>query len=298
MADQGHRELPLVTVIVPCFNHSAFVEECIESVIRNGYSNLQLIVIDDASDDGSVEILLRLQERFGFELILKERNAGISDSLNLALTSYVNGKYYKAIASDDVLIDGCIMKAVEHFELNPDLDVLIGHAYGLNARSERIRCYPAKAIGQINYKNFMRGRISYNASAAIFRTSIHRQIGLYEPKAISEDIYFFRTIFKNLTVDLVDIYISGYRTHQSNKSKDIWLMYQEGLKALKVLEGDEYFKIKKRREYLCYFAALSSCYRLEALKYFVPSLRFFYSRLFLIGLVNLSGLSIFLKKAR
>ena len=53
---------PLVSVIVPCYNHEAFVAECILSVLNQSYPNLQLIVIDDGSKDKSVAIIRNLQK--------------------------------------------------------------------------------------------------------------------------------------------------------------------------------------------------------------------------------------------
>lgn len=61
---------PLVSIVIPCYNHENFVQECIQSVIDQTYQNIELIIIDDGSKDGSVEkiqemILLAKQDLFG-----------------------------------------------------------------------------------------------------------------------------------------------------------------------------------------------------------------------------------------
>lgn len=287
---------PLVSIMVPSYNHKKYIQECIESIYNCGYQNLQVIVIDDNSSDGSKDLLKSLQENFGFELLLKDTNKGLVDSLNTGLKQIIKGKYYKFVPSDDILIKGAVESAVTFFEDNNDIEVVIGKAIGLDEHSNHFRTYIPKIKGALSYKNFLLGKITYNITAVIYRTNIHKKIGYYQEGAISEDIYLSRKLWKHCKISFLDIFISGYRTHGTNTSKDTWLMYQEGLKALEELKGDEYYHLKKQREYLNYFVALSKNHKREAIKYFLPSLRFFYERLFLIGLVNLVGLNNLIKK--
>lgn len=287
---------PLVSVLVPSFNHRNFIEECIESVYNCGYPNLQVVVIDDNSSDGSKELLKKLKEKFDFELIIKEHNKGLVDSCNLGLSTYVKGKYYKLVASDDILIKDSVIKCVNILEKDSSIDVIIGKAIGLNNKSERIREYIPRIKGDLTYKNFLAGRITYNITAVLYKTSIHDKIGYYKEGVISEDIYFSRNIWKNCKIKFVDFFISGYRTHETNTSRDTWLMYEEGLKSLEELKSDKYFETKKQREYLNFFVTLSKEYKKEAMKYFISSLRFFYDRLFVIGVVNLLNLDKLFKK--
>ena len=60
---------PLVSVIVPSYNHIDFIEDTIRSVIGQTYSNVELVVIDDGSTDGSPELLKTLSNKYGFKLI-------------------------------------------------------------------------------------------------------------------------------------------------------------------------------------------------------------------------------------
>ena len=69
-------QAPLVTVIMPCYNHEKYVERAVLSVLEQSYAPVQLVVIDDGSRDSSVERLTALSEKFGFTLICQE-NRGV-----------------------------------------------------------------------------------------------------------------------------------------------------------------------------------------------------------------------------
>jgi len=289
-------KLPLVSIIIPSYNHKQFLRECLDSIFNNGYENIQVVVIDDNSTDGSKEVLRKLKNKYPFDLVIKEESKGLVDSLNLFLKKHCKGDYYKPVSSDDIIIKGSIAKTIKEFQQNVNIDVIIGAAIGIDENSNKIKEYPVKCKGSLSYKNFLLGNITYNITATFYRTRIHKLIGMYQEGVVSEDIYFSRSIWKNLNIHIVDYYISGYRTHNTNTSKDSWLMYQESLKALKALEGDEFYELKKRREYLNFFASLSKNHKKEAFKYLMPSLRFWNDKLFLIGIVNLLGITRLVKK--
>ena len=286
---------PLVSILICSYNHVHFIQECIESVYKNGYKNIELIVIDDNSNDGSKELLEKLKIIYGFTLHVKPSNRGLVDSINLGIKKYVKGEIYKLLSSDDILLDECIAKAVDEFNSSQNIEVVIGNAISIDANSNKIKDLKIKLKGEINYKNYLSGNIIYNITAAFFKTAIHEKIGFHKEGVISEDIYIFRLIWKHCNVKLVSFYISGYRKHASNKSTDSWLMYQEAIKALKELEGDEYYDIKRRIEYLNFFAGLSKNYKKESLKYFFSSIRFINKRLFWIGVINHLGLNKYIK---
>jgi len=97
---------PLVSVVIPCYNHEKHVQECIQSIIDQDYQNIELIIIDDGSKDGSVgkieEMILGCKVRFKrFEFRHRE-NVGLSSTLNEAI-DWCEGGYFSPIASDDVL---------------------------------------------------------------------------------------------------------------------------------------------------------------------------------------------------
>ena len=96
------KSYPLVTVFVGCYNHSRFVEECLDSVRHQTYPNLQVIIFDDCSNDNSVSVIngCLKKHRLDWPFISHNRNIGICASLNEVLR-LARGKYISMVAADD-----------------------------------------------------------------------------------------------------------------------------------------------------------------------------------------------------
>lgn len=118
-------EKPLISVIVPCYNHEKYVGKSILSVIEQPYKNIELIVIDDGSQDNTAKIVKQLAEKHGFYSEIHKVNQGICRTLNKAI-ALSKGKYVKFLASDDFIHDQSITEFVNHMESNPDVDVCFG----------------------------------------------------------------------------------------------------------------------------------------------------------------------------
>ena len=107
--------MPLVSVVCLCYNHKAFVRQAVESVINQTYSPIQIIVADDASDDGSVQEIELLKKEFPrLELILLPVNIGNCKAFNTAY-QHVTGDFVIDFATDDVMTPDRIEKQVHFF---------------------------------------------------------------------------------------------------------------------------------------------------------------------------------------
>ena len=90
----------LVSIIVPYFNHKDFIEELLISIKNQTYNNLEIIVINDGSSDGSLKLLKYLKSKYSFNLYT-QKNKGICATLNRGL-SLARGEFINIIGSDDV----------------------------------------------------------------------------------------------------------------------------------------------------------------------------------------------------
>ena len=94
------KNLPLVSIVVPCYNHEKYVKETIESIINQTYKNIELIVIDDGSKDNSVKVIQELADKYNF-IFIHRSNKGVSETLNEGI-KLSKGEYISFIASDDI----------------------------------------------------------------------------------------------------------------------------------------------------------------------------------------------------
>ena len=79
------RDAPLVSVVIPCFNQADYIEECIASVLNQSYQNIEIICIDDGSNDSSSERINKYTELTNFKFIRNSRNLGVCVSRNNAI---------------------------------------------------------------------------------------------------------------------------------------------------------------------------------------------------------------------
>jgi glycosyltransferase involved in cell wall biosynthesis len=112
---------PLVSAVVLCYNHAQFVRECLESVRLQNYPNLELVINDDASRDGSVGIIedwLKDNPQIRHRFLRNKKNEGLCRSLNNALAQ-TSGKYFCGIAADDMWLPGKITNQTALMERLP-----------------------------------------------------------------------------------------------------------------------------------------------------------------------------------
>lgn len=95
------KDLPLVSVLIPAYNHESFVEQAVRSVWNQSYKNLEIIMIDDGSSDNTGLLAHRLQEESPIRMkVLSRENNGLCKTLNECL-SLANGEWIALLASDD-----------------------------------------------------------------------------------------------------------------------------------------------------------------------------------------------------
>lgn len=107
---------PLVSVICLCYNHEKYVEESLESVINQSYTNIELIIIDDCSTDNSKKVIEKwLLKHPTITFISNKRNLGNTTSFNKAV-KFSKGEYIIDLATDDILLKDCVATQVETFK--------------------------------------------------------------------------------------------------------------------------------------------------------------------------------------
>lgn len=212
---------PLVSIIVPSYNHSKYIEECIKSIVNQTYTNWELTVIDDGSVDDSVEILKQLSRKYDFRIVQQE-NRGVSATLNRGIKEFSLGKYFTFCASDDFWMKEKLEKQVAFLEKHPNIPMCFGKTHYVDEKSKIIKKLDHKnknlqggdVFGQIFTFKF-HPPVNY-----MLRLSIFKEVGFYDETLFAEDYDMNLRISKKYSTGFIDDYL-GYYRHLNIESKNL-----------------------------------------------------------------------------
>lgn len=108
---------PLVTIITPSFNQGQYVEETIQSVLRQTYPNIEYIFVDGGSTDQTMQIVEKYRDKI--DISVHEKDEGQADAINKGF-KLAKGELVGWINSDDILYPECVKKIVELYTQNSD----------------------------------------------------------------------------------------------------------------------------------------------------------------------------------
>jgi cellulose synthase/poly-beta-1,6-N-acetylglucosamine synthase-like glycosyltransferase len=125
-------EAPLVSALVAVKNEAAIITRCVRSLLASTYPNLEIVVVDDGSTDGTRERLLELRREHSFTLVCLPESVGKKRALAIG-AERAQGELFVFTDSDCVLADDAVERVVRAFAAHPDLGAVSGHARALNA---------------------------------------------------------------------------------------------------------------------------------------------------------------------
>ena len=117
----------LISVIVPIYNTEKYLVECVESIRKQTYSNIEIILVDDGSTDASIEICDGFAEKDSRVRVFHKKNEGVAVARNFGIQQS-NGQYVVIVDSDDVAVDKMIEVLYTQIKEN-DADIAVGNYY-------------------------------------------------------------------------------------------------------------------------------------------------------------------------
>ncbi|MCH7412908.1 glycosyltransferase [Belliella sp. R4-6] len=105
---------PLVSVIIPCFNHQDYIQETVSSVLQSSYPKVEIIIVNDGSTDKSGEVIRSLENEYENILGIEQKNAGPSAARNAGI-SKAKGTIILPLDGDDLISKDYILEAVDTF---------------------------------------------------------------------------------------------------------------------------------------------------------------------------------------
>ncbi|BCL37661.1 glycosyltransferase family 2 protein [Nostoc sp. MS1] len=234
--------LPLVSVIIPAYNAANFIERTLNSVINQTYTNIEVIVVDDGSQDGTSAIVQSMMQKDQRIQLLYQTNAGVAAARNLAIKQ-AQGEFIAPIDADDIWYPQNLAKQVQRFQ-ESDSSVGLVYSWSVVIDSEdnpsgdfHISEYEGDVYIALLYKNFLG-----NASSTLVRRSCFDIVGLYdcEFKAKGcqgcEDWDLYLRIAEHYQVRIVKEFLVGYRQTTSSMSHNYSSMVNSQQSVLALIQ--------------------------------------------------------------
>ncbi len=220
---------PKITIVTVSLNSLPYIEDCIRSVTDQGYPNLEYIVIDGGSNDGTKDVIERYAERFAIRLI--EPDSGPANALNKGFLMS-SGEIMGWLNSDDKLHSNSLFAIAEMFNSLPDVDWIMGYPSWLTPEGnfvDEIFYKGEKFYYSPNYINdnlhmkfarwskwrFAMGDFSSIQQESVFwRRSLWDKVdGHLDEQTIAYDLELWTRFFEHAELHTADVLLGGFRIH-------------------------------------------------------------------------------------
>lgn len=266
---ENKNNLPLVSVVVPCYNHEKYVKETIESIINQTYKNIELIVIDDGSKDASVEVIKEMipacEKRFTRFEFRNRPNKGLCATLNEAL-EWCEGKYFSGIASDDIIRTYKTEEQVKYLEKNQDTIGVFGAVKVLykNGYEKEI----IKKRNSYNFDDIFLHKHNLPAPTSMIRIENIKKIGGFREDFIIEDWVMWLDLTKDGgKLDYLDRVFASYRRHDGNLSGQFDKMFIGRMQIVEAFKDRPNYKQAKAKALLSQANDVQTVDKLKSLIY-------------------------------
>jgi len=164
-------EKPLVSIVTPSYNQAAYLEETILSVLGQTYPRIEYILVDGASQDGSLEIIRKYEGKLAHWV--SEKDKGQTDAINKGF-ALARGEYLAWLNSDDTLLPQAVAEAVDFLQAHPEVGLVYGDANYIDEKGRVIGKFPA---AQTDLPRLRRGYVHIPQQASFFRKALWDRVG-------------------------------------------------------------------------------------------------------------------------
>lgn len=222
--------MDLVSVLIPCYNHEKYIDDCMISLCNQTYKNIEIIIVDDSSEDKSFEKLVKWEEKLkncftSTQISQNPENLGIVKTLNNMLR-IAQGKYIKLLASDDLLMPS----AIETFLLyagRSDDDIYFsniaflpeGYHYGLFDFEQLSVRYHSRPEDGRNLTGVLCGNNYIAAPGVFIPRATFEKYGLFDERYCLEDFEFWLRVSVSGSFRYIDKVTTLYRQNINSLSR-------------------------------------------------------------------------------
>jgi glycosyltransferase involved in cell wall biosynthesis len=233
----------LVSVVVASYNHAEYLEQRMDSLINQTYQNIEILVIDDCSTDGSVKVLRKYESHPKVKLIIREKNAGWVAVSNQGVAMSL-GEFIIFANCDDSCEPQMIERLVKAICENPTAGIsfcrssmidedgkLIGDDFLGREKAFKIRCNTDALLNQNEMSRFLlHSCVIPNLSATLFRKESYKTVGGFTSAyKVCSDWYLFFKVVENYDVAYIAQPLNEFRQHKTTirSSTKERILYEE-----------------------------------------------------------------------
>lgn len=209
------KELPLVSVLMTAYNREKYIADAIESVLASSYRKFELIITDDCSSDGTVDIIRQYAAKDNrIKFFVNERNLGDYPNRNRA-ASYASGKYIKYLDADDIIYYYGLEVMVNSIERFPEA------GFGLGAIPDNSKPHPILLSPRDAYLENFYGWSHFDRApgSAIIKTGIFHTVGGFSGKRMIGDYELWFKLARTYPMVKFSLDLYWNRLHNAQESK-------------------------------------------------------------------------------
>lgn len=205
-------EFPLVSVITPSWNSASYIEQTILSVINQSYTNVEYIIVDGGSTDGTLDIIRKYENLISYWI--SEPDSGMYQAINKGMQR-ASGGIVAYLNSDDLYYPNTIARVVDFFADNPSVDLVYGNLDFNDENGNRLftRIYP-----RFSWNHFVSANHAMiGQPAAFWRSGLLEKVGLFDEsmKMAADFDFFIRAGMSGRIMHIPDV-LAAFRTHASS----------------------------------------------------------------------------------
>jgi glycosyltransferase involved in cell wall biosynthesis len=203
-----------ISIVTLSFNQRAYLKEALDSVLSQGYSNLEYIVVDPGSTDGSRELIQGYGDRIS--QIVFEPDRGAADGLNKGFAR-ASGDVFGFLNADDLLFPGSLKTVAQFFTDRPEHEVVMGDGYTIDGKGQRIRHYRAR---DFSARRFFYGGSRWLQQATFFRAGVYSRSPKFnlENRTCWDAELFVDFARQGAKIGYVRADLAGFRIHEASIS--------------------------------------------------------------------------------
>jgi glycosyltransferase involved in cell wall biosynthesis len=228
-------DLPKISVVVGTRNRVTYLKRLLDGLLREDYPNMEIVVVDGASTDGTVELLKSYGQ--GAVRWISEPDGGEYFAYNKAI-AMASGEIIKPMCDDDLLRPGALKYGAEYFQENPEVDIVFGRTEFWDVRTgtgEPSKCWPTRQVepAQLSLRNWLRQIEPALMVAAFLRKRVFEQIGRFETKYVCGDVEFLaRAAFRGIKMGVMPQIVTDYYFTGNNGQVTKWRQIEWDLLAI------------------------------------------------------------------